>query len=276
MNKENIQRKMSTVFEKAKNIRPLLPSVTNYVTAGFVADCQVAAGASAAIVNMPDEVCRLAEKCAAFYINLGTMFPIYEKTIPLAAEKLSEIEKPWVLDPVAAGLGNLRTSLLLELKKYKPPVIRGNASEIIALARLWKTIEGEACDCAIDSSHQSEEALDAAVALAKYTGGAVAVSGVTDYVTDGNQTVVSYGGSVLMERAAGFGCALGGVAAYYLALAPENPFTAALCAVNAFNFAGREAEAKCQAPGSFRVAFLDMLYSLTVDNIVCNSFELRS
>ena len=64
----------------------------------------------------------------------------------------------------------------------------GNASEIIALAGLWG-LEGEAADLSrvrgVDTTDTVDAARDAAVALARYTGGAVVVSGEVDLITDG-------------------------------------------------------------------------------------------
>ena len=68
---------------------------------------------------------------------MGTLFPIYEQTIPRAAKAAHDAGKPWVLDPVGLGIGSLRTKLVSVLKQYKPTIVRGNASEIIALAGLW-------------------------------------------------------------------------------------------------------------------------------------------
>lgn len=51
------------------------------------------------------------------------------------AAKAHELGKVWVLDPVGVGATNLRTKTATELVlSHKPTVIRGNASEIIALA----------------------------------------------------------------------------------------------------------------------------------------------
>lgn len=273
VNKETTEAKMFSALEAAGCARPLVPSVTNCVTAGFVADCQLAAGASAVMINMPDEARELAERCDAFYINLGTIFPIYEATIPAAAERLSQLGRPWALDPVAAGLGELRTKLLMQIREYRPSVIRGNASEIIALARLWKLYGGVSSACVVDSSAAPADAEEAATVLAKFTGGAVVVSGADDYVTDGRTAAVSYGGSLLMKRNSGFGCALGAVAAGHLPFA--EPFVAALGAVNAFNAAGREAEKTASAQGSFRTAFIDRLQMLAPQEIVHNTFEIK-
>lgn len=267
-----MQRKILSAMGAKWTERPFVPSVTNYVTAGFVADCQLAAGCSAAMLNLPDEACEAAAMCSAFYVNLGTVVPVYEKTIPAVCEKLSELGKPWALDPVAAGLGETRTKLLLGLKKHKPSIIRGNASEIINLARLWELRDGDFSCGMVDSSNAAEDAVDSAVLLARYTGGAAAVSGSIDYVTDGIVTAASYGGSPLMGRGTGYGCALGGTAAFCLAFA--EPFTAALCAVNAFNYAGKRAEKKCAGTGSFRSAFIDELFCMTAEKIAHNPFEI--
>ena len=53
-----------------------------------------------------------------------------------ASAKAHELEKVWVLDPVGVGATSLRTKTATELVlSHKPTVIRGNASEIIALAK---------------------------------------------------------------------------------------------------------------------------------------------
>ena len=68
--------------------------------------------------------------------------------------------------------------------------IRGNASEIIALAKLWKLIEDTGGQVrGVDSTEKVSSAKESAVALAKFTGGAVAVSGEEDFVTDGKEKI---------------------------------------------------------------------------------------
>ena len=113
------------------------------------------------------------------YINVGTLLPIHEEALPYIAKVLKDLDKPWVLDPVAVGTGSIRSKLLRQFKEYKPTVIRGNASEIIALAGLWGLEGGEVVSKVrgVDSIDTVMEAKTAAVSLAKWTGGAVAVSG---------------------------------------------------------------------------------------------------
>ena len=172
---------------------PMAGSITNTVTIDFVANAQLAVGGSAAMVYLPDEGEALVAGGGAIYLNMGTLFPIYGQTIPRAAKAAHDAGKPWVLDPVGLGIGSLRTQLVNELKQYKPAIVRGNASEIIALAGLWG-LEGEAANLSrvrgVDTTDTVDAARDAAVALARYTGGAVVVSGEVDLITDGT-TVAS-------------------------------------------------------------------------------------
>lgn len=273
--KQEIQSKMMQAVETVKRTNPMAGSITNSVTINLVANAQLAVGGSAAMVYLPDEAEFLAKAGGSTYINVGTLLPIYEETLPHAAKVLHETGKPWVLDPVAVGIGSLRTQLLQQFKNYKPTIIRGNASEIIALAGLWGLDGGtdESNVRGVDSIDSVNAAKTAAIALAKWTGGAVAVSGETDLVTDGSIMAISYGGSHFMEKITGAGCSLGGVVAVYATAA--SPFIAALSATAIYNVAGKRAELKVDGPGSFQVQFLDELYKATAEDIANNPFELQ-
>lgn len=274
-NKQEIQSKILQAVETVRRTNPMAGSITNTVTINLVANAQLAVGGSAAMVYLPDEAEFLAKAGGAMYINVGTLLPIYEETLPYVAKVLHETGKPWVLDPVAVGIGSLRTKLLQRFKAYKPTIIRGNASEIIALAGLWGLDGGteESNVRGVDSTESVSAAKVAAIALAKWTGGAVAVSGETDLVTDGAIMAVSYGGSHFMEKITGAGCSLGGVAAVYATA--TSPFIAALTATAVYNVAGKRAELKVDGPGSFQVQFLDELYQATAEEIANNLFDIE-
>jgi len=179
-----------------------------------------------------------------------------------------------VLDPVAVGIGSLRTRLLKQFKEYKPSIIRGNASEIMALAGLWGLDGGTEGSNArgVDSTDSVSEAKTAAVALAKWTGGAVAVSGETDLVTDGSVIVYSYGGSHYMQKITGAGCALGGLWQFmqllHHLLLPHLPY----CCVQPGGITSRK---KSWRTRSFYVHFLDELYKATAADIANNPFEME-
>ena len=182
INKEDIQNQVIQAVETVKRANPMAGSITNTVTINFVANAQLAVGGSAAMVYLPDEGEFLAKVGGATYINVGTLLPVYEQTLPHIAKVLHDTGKPWVLDPVAIGIGSLRTQLLRQFREYKPSIIRGNASEIIALAGLWGLDGGTDVSNVrgVDSTDSVNASKAAAVSLAKWTGGAVAVSGKTD------------------------------------------------------------------------------------------------
>lgn len=271
MLKQAIEQAAATV----RQTNPLTPSITNTVTINFVANAQLAVGGSAAMVYLPDEGEGLARICDAMYINVGTLFPIYAETLPKTAKTLHEEQKPWVLDPVAIGLGKMRTDLLTQFKEYKPSIIRGNASEIIALAGLWNVSGGSAVSDVrgVDSTDTVQAAKDAAMALASWTGGAVAVSGKEDLITDGKQVALSRGGSPMMPCITGTGCSLGGVMAVYAAAA--DPFVAAVTGAAVYNLAGSRAEQYVKGTGSFLTAFIDELYTARPADIAANPFTLE-
>ena len=271
-----LRGQIAEALRQVRATNPMAGSVTNTVTIDFVANAQLAVGGSAAMVYLPDEGESLVAAGGAVYVNMGTQFPLYTETIPRIAAAAHQAHKPWVIDPVGIGIGQQRTELLLQVKECKPTTIRGNASEIIALAGLWG-LEGTQSDLerarGVDTTDEVEAARGAAVALTRYTGGAVVVSGETDLVTDGESLVYSQGGSDLMPKVTGFGCSQGGVLAVYACV--TDPFTAAVAAVAHYNVAGKRAAECSDAPASFKVAFLDELYRATPEDVAQNPFTLE-
>lgn len=103
-------------------------------------------------------------------------------------------------------------------------MIRGNASEILALAGTLST--GRGAD-ATDSVVAAEQASHA---LAQQTGAVVAVSGPVDYITDGASAFRVGNGHLLMPRVTALGCALNGVIAAFLVGQPALPASVAAMA----------------------------------------------
>lgn len=277
MIEQEIRSAIACAVNDVHEKNPIAPSITNTVTQDFVANAQLAVGGSAAMLYLADECTELAKVAPAFYINMGTAMPFYAKTLPQTARTLHELKKPWVLDPVGIGLSELRTKILIKFKEFKPTIIRGNASEIIALAKLWELVDDNYGGSlrGVDTTEKVSAAKEAAIELAKFTGGAVAISGEEDLVTDGKDSIQCAGGSPLFTKITGSGCALGGIMAIYSAV--TTPFIAALTATTIFNLAGTKA-AGAAAPASFKVKFLDTLYELSATTVaenfrVVGSFE---
>lgn len=275
LNEAELRKKIRAAVDDARAKNPMAPSVTNTVTQDFVANAQLAVGGSAAMLYLPDECEAIASIAPAVYINMGTALPFYAETFPRMIRALAANKTPWVLDPVGIGMSALRTELLRQMKQFPPTIIRGNASEIIAVARLWNLIDAQSIGNVrgVDSTDEVGSARSAAIVLADYIKGAVAVSGPEDLITDGRSIAYSAGGSPLMTKITGGGCSLGGVMAVYLAV--TDPFTAAVTATAAYNAAGMFAESNTTAPASFKVAFIDALYENSAAIVAENALRLE-
>lgn len=240
----------STVLADLRGAPPLVQCITNAVVTNFTANALLALGASPAMCDIPGEAGLFAGIAGGLLVNLGT--PTAEQRD--AAREAVAAGTPWVLDPVAVGALPVRTALAHELLEARPAIVRGNASEILALAGAGVGGRG------VDSTDSPEAALDAAHALAIRTGGTVAVSGPVDLIVDAERVARVSGGSALLTRVTGGGCALGAAMAALLAV--SDGFTAAATASAIWAVASERAEAVSSGPGSFAVAFLDALAAI--------------
>ena len=103
------------------------------------ANALLAVGASPIMAHAPSEVKEMVNISSALVINIGTLDETWAESMLIAAKEASSLEKPWILDPVGAGATTFRDAILSKLLHCHPTVIRGNASEIIALAKANKT-----------------------------------------------------------------------------------------------------------------------------------------
>ncbi|MCZ7836376.1 hydroxyethylthiazole kinase [Atlantibacter hermannii] len=234
---------------------PLVHCLTNQVVQSFTANVLLAVGASPAMVVDHEEALAFSAIADALLINIGTLTREQALAMRAAIDGANRAGKPWTLDPVAVGPLAFRSRFAREVITQNPAAIRGNASEILALAGNGAGGRG------VDTTQGAQEALSAARELARQTGAIVAVTGEVDYVTDGEHTLAIIGGDPLMTRVVGTGCALSAVVAAACAL-PGSRLENVAAACGIFAQAGKRAAAQCQGPGSFPSLFLDALFSL--------------
>lgn len=244
------------LLEALRTAAPLTHCITNAVVTGFTANVLLAVGAAPAMVDIVGEAGMFAGAASGLLVNLGTPTPEQRAASLEAVEAATLAGTPWVLDPVAIGVLPVRTSLGGELAERRPTAIRGNASEILALAGMSSGGRG------VDATDGTEAALDAARQLARRHGSIVAVSGAVDLLTDGERVLRLSNGDALLTRVTGGGCALGAVMAAFLGTARATG-TGALDAVAGaslvYTIAAEDAAASASGPGSFAVALLDAL-----------------
>ena len=236
--------------------RPLVHNIANYVSMDVAANALLAIGASPAMVHAREEAAEFVAISSALVVNIGTLSPPWVEGMVLAAQTARQRGKPWVLDPVGAGATQLRNEAVSALLPHRPSIIRGNASEIMAVA-------GGAgiAPKGVDSAHTAEQALAFAVSLAKHQSCVVIATGAIDIVTDGERVVKLANGSPVMAKVTALGCALSAVTGAFAAVSADS-LTAGLAAVAVYGIAGEMAAEKTTSPGSYRVAFIDALESV--------------
>ena len=231
---------------------PLVHCLTNTVVQTITANALLAVGAAPAMEDAPEEAAEFAAVASAVLVNVGTVHARTAEAMRIAARVAGEAGTPWVLDPVAVGGLAFRTELAAGLVALRPTVVRGNASEVLALAGAGKGGRG------VDSTAAPDDALEAARELARRTRGVVAVSGPVDVITDGDRVVRVGGGSALLTRTTGAGCALGAITAAYVAAAGDL-LTGTVAAHAHVALAAEAAAVLADGPGTFAVRWLDAL-----------------
>ncbi|NKJ71689.1 hydroxyethylthiazole kinase [Rhizobium leguminosarum bv. viciae] len=240
---------------------PLVQCITNYVAMNIAANVLLASGASPAMVHAAEEAGEFAGIASAVTINIGTLSTQWIDGMQAAAKAATSAGKPWVLDPVAHYATAFRRNAVADLLALRPAIIRGNASEIIALAG------GESRGQGVDSRDPVEQAEGSARWLAERQRAVVAVTGAVDFVTDGERAVRIEGGSALMPQVTALGCSLTCLVGAFAATAPEDIFGATVAALATFAIAGEEAALGAAGPGSFSWRFLDALAALDAETL---------
>jgi hydroxyethylthiazole kinase len=252
------QSPVATIAASLAEIRrtgPLVHNITNYVVMNNTANALLALGASPAMVHAADEVEEFVAISRALVVNIGTLSSAWVVAMRAAAERARRLGIPWVLDPVGVGATTFRNTVAMDLAGRGPSVIRGNASEILALAGTGARTKG------VDSTHGTNTAVDAARELARRTGASVAVTGATDYVTDGVRLATLNNGHPMMARVTGMGCTATSLIGAFLAV-ERDAFRAAVDGLTVLGVAGEIAAERSPGPGSLQLHLLDTLHVL--------------
>ncbi len=252
---------LDEVWEAVERVRagaPLVHNITNYVAMDVTANALLAAGASPAMVHAGDEAADFTAISQALVINIGTLSPAWVAAMRSAVDAAGRLGKPWVLDPVGAGATPYRTAVARELAALRPAVIRGNASEILALGGADGRPRG------VDSVDPAEAALETARGQAAGWSTVVAVSGAVDHVTDGTRVLRVHNGHPLMTRVTALGCTATALTGALLAVGLD-PLRSAAGALAVLGLCGERAAARSAGPGTLRLHLIDELSTLDAD-----------
>ena len=254
----------AAIYKDVESIRtraPLVHNITNFVVMNITANALLAVGASPVMAHALPEVADMAGIAGALVVNIGTLSDDWIAAMFKAVETAAARKIPIIIDPVGAGATAYRTRTARLLMRAAPPaIIRGNASEILALGAEGAITKG------VDSTSTPDQALDAARSLAQDLTCAVCVSGAVDYVVSGGNVWEVKNGHVLMPRVTGLGCTATALCGAFAAINPDHG-RAAAHAMAVMGIAGEMAAETAAGPGSFQVNFIDALYRISERDI---------
>lgn len=249
-------------LQEIRKTAPLVHNITNLVVMNNTANALLALGASPVMAHSKHEAADMAKLASALVLNIGTLTAEWVEAMILAGKAAKENGVPVIFDPVGVGATPFRSVAAKQIIEHcQPDIIRGNASEIIALRNENEKTKG------VDSIASSDSARETAMELAQATGAVVVVSGETDYITDGQLTYLVKNGHPMMERVTGMGCTCTAVVAAFAAV-NQDYAAAATHAMSVVAIAGERAVLDSRGPGSLQMNFLDELYRLDEEAII--------
>jgi hydroxyethylthiazole kinase len=290
------------VFDRVstlKKLGPLVHNVTNLVSMQNIANILLAIGAPPLMAHAQQELKDILSipHSKALVLNIGTLDEQWIKSFQ-AAQELAVVKKiPVILDPVGAGASNLRTETALQILSRGVSVVRGNASEIMALVDRNIVTKG------VETTAESHSAENIARHISKQYSCVVVVSGRIDIIVNGDQIFyVEKPEKTFLTKVTGMGCAITSVIGGFAAAAKhefearkemtnestspeilrEIFFYAACDAMITFAVASEEAMHNTDGPGSFFSKLLDNLNGIKQLNyrllrqLTDNRFEVIS
>ncbi|KAJ3213788.1 hypothetical protein HDU67_002445 [Dinochytrium kinnereticum] len=261
--------KVVNAFKLIKEKRPLVHNITNYVVMNDNANVILHLGGSPLMAHAPQEMEDLLNIDNALVINIGTLSDAWIEGMHKAAEAANQKNKPIIVDPVGAGATKYRMSTTLDLlTKHKVTIVKGNAGEIGSI------FGSDAVKSrGVDSEGDLSNATVVAKELATRLGTTVAISGKTDYISDGKTTVTCDNGNEWLGRITGTGCCTTALVGCFAAV-ESDPVVAAVGGILVMGIAAQKAVAgisgglRVDGPASFKTALFDAIYNLEANDII--------
>jgi len=247
---------IADAMRRVRASRPLVHHITNYVTVNDCANATICAGGSPVMTDAAEDVVDMAGIASSIVLNIGTLNERTVASMIAAGKRANERGIPVILDPVGVGATGYRTEVAGRiLREVRVSIVKGNTGEIGILAGTGGEVKG------VDSAGGSGDPAEAVRTLARRLGCVVAMTGETDYASDGDRTFSVRNGDVLMEAVSGTGCMTASVVGCYAAVC-DDLLTGTVAAMAVLSVAGEIAAAGAKGPGSFRVGLLDALHGL--------------
>jgi hydroxyethylthiazole kinase len=280
-NETEILNKIEETLSEIQSKNPLTHCITNSVTINDCANAVLAIGGSPFMAEDVEELKEVVTIADALVINIGKLSKDQVEAMKVSAKTANETETPIILDPVGVGVTALRNRTTLDLiNNYKMAAIRGNISEIKAIAKLIGVIDENNAAKGVDVNVDdiiTEENLAANAEIIKELAAkldtTILASGPIDILSDGQNIIVIDNGDDMMPLITGSGCMLSSIVG--TCVGGSAPLEGSLVAILAMNIAGEKARAKVdekdEGTGSFRAYLIDYLYKTNAESLVNES-----
>lgn len=274
------------MIEEIADRSPLIHCITSPVAINDCANVVLAMGAKPFMAEHPKEVADITAGAQALTVSLANVTDARMASIMISGSEAHDKNIPHIIDLVGVTCSKLRMNLAKEyIKKYKPSVIKGNVSEIKAVAGAdFSSIGVDAGKAdAVSDNDESAKLFMAELTgnYAKITGAIVEATGAVDIISDSGRTVFVKNGSSNMAYITGTGCMLTCITGAYMSVL--SPFEAAVNAAAMFGICGERADGAIKRDdlmaglGSYHVKLLDEVSKITtLDVDKYKNIEIRS
>ena len=248
--------------QEIREKKPLIHCITNPISINDCANIILAAGAKPIMAEHPAEVSRITSLSSALAVNLGNITDVRLASMEIAGHSAQHNDIPAIIDLVGIACSDLRLDFAKKfIKNCKPAVIKGNISELKALAGAENDAKGiDAGENDAINRTSITTNLDLLKKLAKQSGAVIVATGAADLITDGKRSFLGENGTEMLANITGTGCMLNALTAAYLA-SDKSSLTASLAAICVMGISGELAAKKAHGPGTFRAALLDEVYN---------------
>ncbi|KAG6337093.1 hypothetical protein ID866_2004 [Astraeus odoratus] len=204
-----------------RETNPLIHQITNVVVTNQSANATLALGASPIMATAPEDMEDLSRVSGSLLVNFGTVKD--KEGMALAGRYANREKKPIIFDPVGVGATQFRREVADQLlNSWQASVIKGNAGELAALAGSEEVRargvdsvgSGFADPAQFIRNLARRECLSFLLTNTTQCpfyipGCVVALTGPTDFVSDGTTVIKLGNGHHLLGDITGSGCMVG-------------------------------------------------------------------
>ncbi len=280
-NEQYLLDKININLKKIKEKNPLTHCITNSVTINDCANAILAIGGSPFMAEDTEELEEIVTIADALVINIGKLSKNQIESMKISSQTANKTNTPIILDPVGVGVTELRNKTTMNLiENYNITAIRGNISEIKAIAKLVKISDENNTAKGVDvnvNDITTEKNLkthgNLISELANKLDTIILATGPIDILSDGKTTVAIDNGDDMMPLITGSGCMLSSIVGS--CIGGSDAFNGSLLGILAMNIAGERARTKVdeknEGTGSFRTYLIDYLYKTDSETLINNA-----